>query len=112
MDIIKAQDMFAALSQSTRLRVLKYLIHAGPDGIPAGVIAERFKSRQNTMSTNLRLLQHAGLVTTERDGRHILYKADYEAVRGLIGFLMSDCCGGRPEICAPLIDDISRKQAI
>ncbi len=58
--------------------------------------------RQNTMSANLAVLAHAGLVRTRREGRTVRYAADTDAVRGLLDFLMRDCCGGRPELCEPL----------
>ncbi len=99
MDKMSALSAFAALSQETRLDVLRLLIEAGPDGMPAGDIGVRLGVRQNTMSTNLSVLAQAGLVVTRRDGRHIRYTADFDRIRGLIDFLMRDCCGGRPELC-------------
>ena len=57
----------------------------------------------NTLSANLNILSHAGLVTSTRDGRSIIYRAQYDAMRELLGFLVEDCCGGSPEICAPLL---------
>jgi len=98
MDALAAFD---ALSQETRLDVLRLLIQAGPDGLPAGDIAERLLVKQNTMSVNLKILTQAGLATFARDGRVIRYAANYPAVQGLIRFLMEDCCGGRPELCVP-----------
>jgi DNA-binding transcriptional ArsR family regulator len=59
------------------------------------------------MSANLTVLLNAGLVRNERQGRSIRYFADFDAVRGLLGFMMEDCCGGRPEICQPLLDEIA-----
>ncbi|MEI9902719.1 MAG: metalloregulator ArsR/SmtB family transcription factor [Asticcacaulis sp.] len=99
---MNALSAFAALSQETRLDVLRLLIETGPDGMPAGEVATRLGVRQNTMSANLAVLAHAGLVRASRDGRTIRYAADIETVRGLLDFLMRDCCGGRPELCAPL----------
>ncbi|RYE00424.1 MAG: transcriptional regulator, partial [Sphingomonadales bacterium] len=58
----------------------------------------------NTLSTHLTILGHAGLVRSRREGRSIIYSADYEGMRALLGFLVADCCGGRPEICGPLVD--------
>lgn len=99
MDKLQALSAFAALSQETRLDVLRLLIEAGPDGMAAGDIGVRLGVRQNTMSANLAVLAHAGLVRTRREGRNVHYAADTETVRGLLDFLMRDCCGGRPELC-------------
>lgn len=102
MDKLSALSAFAALSQETRLDVLRMLVEAGPEGLPAGMIGEQLNVRQNTMSANLAVLANAGLVRTQREGRSIRYFADFDSIRGLIGFLLQDCCGGRPELCAPL----------
>ena len=75
----------------------------GEPGLPAGEIAEAVAGRQNTISTHLAILARAGLIRGERDGRVIRYSADFAAARGLIGFLLEDCCDGRPEICVPLL---------
>jgi len=103
MDKKDALAVFDALSQETRLDVLRLLIPAGPDGLPAGDIAERLAVKQNTMSVNLKILTQAGLVTSTREGRVIRYAANYPVVLGLMRFLMEDCCGGRPELCAPIL---------
>lgn len=75
----------------------------------AGEIGEKLDVRQNTMSANLAVLLHAGLVRNEREGRNVRYFADFEGIRGLLGFLLEDCCGGRPELCRPLIDELACK---
>ena len=98
---------FSALSQQTRLDVFRLLIKAGADGVLAGELAEQLHVRQNTMSANLTVLLNAGLVRNERQGRTIRYFADFDAVRRLLAFLMEDCCGGRPELCKPVIDEIA-----
>jgi len=108
---LSALDMFAALSQQTRLRVLRFLIQKGPNGCPAGEIAKKLGIRQNTMSANLKVLHHSGLLSTERQGRSIRYAIRLDAIKGLIGFLMEDCCGGRPEICQPILDELGCGQA-
>ncbi len=108
MDEKSALAAFAALSQDTRLAVLRLLLQAGEAGMPAGMIGERLGVRQNTMSTNLAVLLQAGLVCNRREGRIVRYFADIEGVRGLLAFLLEDCCGGRPERCQPIIDDIAR----
>ncbi len=73
----------------------------------AGEIGEVLKVRQNTMSANLNILLRAGLVRNEREGRSIRYFADFEGIRGLLAFLMEDCCQGRPDLCRPVIDEIA-----
>lgn len=98
---------FSALSQQTRLDVFRLLIKAGANGLLAGELGEQLDVRQNTMSANLTVLLNAGLVRNERHGRTIRYFANFDAVRGLLGFLTEDCCGGRPELCQPIIDEIA-----
>lgn len=102
MDRLKALDCFAALSQETRLDVLRLLISAEPAGLAAGEIGDRLGVRQNTMSTNLAILERAGLIKSQREGRSIRYFAELGGVRELLGFLMEDCCNGHPEICGGL----------
>ena len=100
----RAVDLLAALAQGHRLAVFRLLVTAGPEGLPAGEIAREVGVRPNTLSTHLAILSHAGLVQSRREGRSVIYAADYGAMRELMGFLVSDCCGGKPEICAPLSD--------
>ncbi|MEZ5812061.1 MAG: metalloregulator ArsR/SmtB family transcription factor [Rhizobiaceae bacterium] len=107
MDGKTALTTMAALAQETRLDVFRLLVRSGADGMAAGDIGRRLGVRQNTMSTNLAILLNAGLVRNERRGRSIRYFADFDALRGLLAYLMEDCCGGRPEICQPLIDEIA-----
>ena len=107
MDNSDAIVSFAALSQPTRLDVFRLLVKAGAQGMLSGEIGERLDVRQNTMSANLAVLLNAGLVRNERQGRTIRYFADFDAMRGLLGFLMEDCCGGRPDLCQPVIDKIA-----
>lgn len=107
MDKTDALSAFSALSQPTRLDVFRLLIEAGDAGMLAGEIAEALDVRQNTMSANLSVLLGAGLVRNTREGRAIRYFADTDGLRGLLGFLLQDCCGGRPDLCQPLIEDIA-----
>jgi len=97
-----AIDAFRALAQETRLAALRLLVQAGPNGVAAGVIAERLAVQPSTLSTHLAILERAGLVASRRQQRHIFYSAQYEGLRQLIAFLMEDCCQGRPEICGGL----------
>jgi len=98
---------FSALSQQTRLDVFRLLVKAGAEGILSGEIGDKLNVRQNTMSANLTVLLNAGLVVKERQGRTVRYFANFEAVRGLLAFLMEDCCGGNPELCQSIIDEIA-----
>jgi DNA-binding transcriptional ArsR family regulator len=90
---------FAALGQPTRLEIFRLLMRREPDGLPAGVIAETIGSPHNTLSTHLSILARSGLVRGTRDGRSIVYRADVDGMRNLIGFLVTDCCEGHPELC-------------
>ncbi len=73
----------------------------------AGDISTALDVRQNTMSTNLSILVQSGLIRNERQGRSIRYFADIDGMRGLLAFLMEDCCGGRPDLCQPVIKEIA-----
>ncbi len=105
MDRRQALSSFAALSQDTRLSIVRYLVKAGPDGVAAGDVADEVGVSASNLSFHLKELQHAGLVDARREARSIIYSANYAALRGLIGFLMKDCCAGRPEICAPALNE-------
>ena len=107
MDVDQAILAFSALAQPTRLEAIRLLVEHEPDGLPAGEIARRMGVPHNTMSTDLAILTRAGLIEAERQSRSIVYRAQLRAVRGLTGFLIKDCCGGRPELCAPLIADLA-----
>jgi DNA-binding transcriptional ArsR family regulator len=108
MDETRALAAFAALSQETRLRIVRLLVTAGPDGLPAGAIGAAMDGASSSrMSFHLSHLEQAGLVASRREGRSILYSAAYPALSGLIEFLMRDCCQGHPEICAPVVAALS-----
>ncbi|WP_089174919.1 metalloregulator ArsR/SmtB family transcription factor [Bosea sp. AS-1] len=97
----------AALAQQTRLDVFRLLVKHEPEGLPAGEIARRLAVPQNTMSSHLGILARAKLVRTERQSRSIIYRANLVAVQHLVTFLLNDCCGGRTEICAPVVAALS-----
>jgi DNA-binding transcriptional ArsR family regulator len=96
-----SDNRLSALAHDGRLG-LRLLIKAGPEGMAAGDVAVRLKMPPSSLSTNLLLLSNAGLVSSRRDGRSIVYLADYGAMRDLLGFLIEDCCNGSSEICTPL----------
>jgi DNA-binding transcriptional ArsR family regulator len=107
MDIKDALSAFAALGQETRLKVFRLLINAGPAGMSAGDIGQALNVRQNTMSANLAVLLQAGLVRNEREGRSIRYYADMDGTRDLLTYLVADCCGGHPELCAQVVETVA-----
>lgn len=82
----------SALAQESRLRVFRLLVTAGPQGMPAGQIAEELDITPNTLSFHLNLLKNAGLLTVRRDGRSLIYSAAYEQMRGLVAYLSENCC--------------------
>jgi DNA-binding transcriptional ArsR family regulator len=94
----------AALAQNTRLEVFRLLVKHEPEGVPAGELARLVSVPQNTMSSHLNILSRAGLVTAERQSRSIIYRADITTFQTLLLFLVQDCCGGRPELCGPLLE--------
>ena len=107
MDKKDALASFAALGQETRLEVFRLLVKVGEQGLPAGEIAQRLGTVQNTMSAHLKILATAGLVTARRDGRSVRYVADMTGFRDLLAFLMEDCCTGAPELCQPVIEAVT-----
>lgn len=108
MESKAAVASLSALGHKSRLAIFRLLVKAGPVGIAAGEIARRLEMIPNTLSANLNVLSHAGLIVSRRDGRSIIYSADYAAMSGLLGFLMEDCCNGNPQICAPLGDIVAK----
>jgi arsenate reductase len=118
MDEILAIDGLGSLAQPTRLAAFRKLLAAHPATLPAGEIARLCDVPHNTMSTHLSVLSRAGLIAVERDGRTMNYRADINAFRGLVKFLTSDCCNGRPDLCGdvarliPEIDDNREEQVM
>jgi DNA-binding transcriptional ArsR family regulator len=107
MDLDAATAGLGALSQPTRLETFRLLVRHEPTGLPAGEIARRLDVPQNTMSAHLAILTRAGLTTAERQSRSIIYRADLQALRNLMLYLVKDCCGGNAELCAPLIAELT-----
>ena len=99
-----ATTCLGALAHPRRLQVFRMLVQAGGMGMAAGDIARRQGVPPNSLSANLSVLTHAGLVRSRRQGRSIIYTAEYDRMRALLGFLVEDCCNGAPEICWPLGD--------
>jgi ArsR family transcriptional regulator len=107
MDEISAIAALAALAQSTRLDTFRLLVAREPEGVPAGELARLIEVPQNTMSAHLAILARAGLIDGERQSRSIIYRANLDRVREVALFLLKDCCGGRPDLCAPIIADLN-----
>lgn len=97
----QALDAFGALSQETRLKMIRTLVVAGPDGLAAGSVGEAVGASSSSASFHLAHLERAGLVTSRREARSIIYSANFDGLSGLVEFLMRDCCQGHPEVCAP-----------
>ncbi len=107
MDKSASLVAFAALSNAARLDAFRLLIKAGEAGMLSGEIGEHLGAKQNTTSTNLAILQTANLIRSDREGRAVRYRANMTGVRGLLGFLMEECCGGNPELCRPVLDEVA-----
>ena len=102
METSLAVSALSALAHEGRLTIFRELVQAGPEGLPAGEVGRRMCVAPSTISASLAVLAHAGLVTSRRDGRSIIYAAAYDRMAGLLGFLVQDCCRGRAEVCVPL----------
>jgi ArsR family transcriptional regulator len=107
MDNDEAIRALAALAQDTRLETFRLLVRLEPEGLPAGEVARQMEVPQNTMSAHLAILTRSGLVRSERRSRTITYRADLDRLRDMMLFLVKDCCAGRPELCAPLIAELT-----
>lgn len=101
MEKSSAITALGALAQETRLDIFRLLIGSAPNGVPAGEIGERLGLPPPTLSFHLNQLRFAGLVSSRRQSRSIIYFASLAAMNGLLAYLTDNCCGGRPELCAP-----------
>ena len=97
----------AALAQSTRLEAFRLLVRHEPGGLPAGEIANHLAIPANTLSSHLGVLTRAGLIRSERRSRSIIYRVDLDRLRDLVLFLLKDCCGGRADLCEPLLAELA-----
>jgi ArsR family transcriptional regulator, arsenate/arsenite/antimonite-responsive transcriptional repressor len=91
----------AALAQDTRLDIFRLLVQKGPKGLAAGEIGDRLGQPSPTLSFHLNQLRFAGLVTSRRASRSIIYSANFKVMNDLLSYLTENCCGGRPELCSP-----------
>jgi ArsR family transcriptional regulator, arsenate/arsenite/antimonite-responsive transcriptional repressor len=101
MKKLKAVAALGALAQETRLDIFRLLVQKGPNGMAAGEIGGRLGQPSPTLSFHLNQLRFAGLVNSRRESRSIIYSANFKAMNELVAYLTENCCGGRPEICAP-----------
>ena len=107
MDTHIAIDAFSALAQVTRLEAFRLLVINEPAGLAAGEIARALDVPHNTLSTHMAVLQRAGLVQVERQSRSMIYRANLDGLRGVVSFLLKDCCSGHPDLCVPLIAELT-----
>lgn len=108
MELKSAATGLSALAHEGRLATFRMLVQAGAGGLASGEIARRLDVPANSLSANLKILDHAGLVSARRHGRSIIYRAGYDRMAALLGYLMEDCCGGAPSICGPLAEVLTR----
>lgn len=107
MQFDSAITALSALSHPARLETFRALVKAGPKGIAAGELASLVSHSPSSMSFHLNMLEQAGLIRHTRRGRFILYTVEVDAVRALMGFLVDECCDGRPELCGNLLNPLS-----
>ncbi len=100
MDIKSAVLQLSSIAQEARLAIFRLLVQAGADGFPAGNIAESLQIPASTLSFHLKELSHAGLINARQDGRFIYYSANYDAMNGLLAYLIENCCAGA-NTCLP-----------
>lgn len=108
MESSTAVARLSALAQDSRLAVFRLLVRAGREGLSAGEVGRALGIPANTLSAQFAVLAHAGLVTSRREGRSIIYAADYDGMSALLIYLMEDCCQGRPEVRAPVAEAADR----
>ncbi|MCE2510522.1 MAG: helix-turn-helix transcriptional regulator [Alphaproteobacteria bacterium] len=115
MKMMLALDALAALAQETRLRVFRLLVQEGPGGLSAGEIATKLKLAPATLTFHAAQLRHAGLVTSKREGRNILYRANFDSMNALMTYLTENCCQGEdcgvPAACGPANEPLPAKSA-
>ena len=100
MEEPQAIDVLSALSQETRLRIVRHLVGCGDEGASAGEIGKVVDATSSRASFHLSALEKAGVITSERRSRSIIYRAEFDLLGHLISFLLNDCCGAHPDIRA------------
>jgi len=97
-----------ALAQETRLAAFRLLVQAGPEGMPAGEIAEKLDLPASSLSFHLAQLTQAGMVVQLRAGRSLIYSVDFQSMNGLMAYLTQNCCGGNASVCSPVCEPATR----
>jgi DNA-binding transcriptional ArsR family regulator len=106
MELSTAIGALSALAQESRLKIFRLLVQCGPDGMAAGDIARKLELPQNTLSFHIATLARARLVGSRKEGRSIIYFVNLEGTRGLLSYLVEDCCAGKAELCGCLIESV------
>lgn len=101
MKTARVIDALGALAHEYRLAIYRLLVERGPEGLPAGSIGERVGLAPSSLTFHLQALQRAGLITSARASRQVIYSADFAAMNGLVGYLTDNCCAEATESCAP-----------
>jgi DNA-binding transcriptional ArsR family regulator len=104
MQLRQAVIALGALAQETRLSIFRLLVEAGPEGVPAGRLAESLEVPPATLSFHLKELSHAGLATSRQDGRFLYYSANFEQMAALMTYLTQNCCRGMPQECLSVVE--------
>ena len=104
-----AVDILSALAQENRLDVFRLLVEAGPQGMPAGHIAASLRLPPNALTFHLDRLRDAGLLSVRRQGRSMIYSAEFGAMDSLVSYLTDQCCEGRPELCSPKTNSAQKR---
>ena len=105
MEENQALDMLSALSQETRLRIIRYLVQCGDEGASAGDVGSQVDATSSRASFHLSALERAGAISSERQSRKIIYRADFRNLGNLISFMLNDCCDNHPDIRACCLGD-------
>ncbi len=100
MDESQAIDVFSALSHELRLRIVRHLVVKGDEGESAGAIGEVVGAAPAKITFHISALERAGLVSSERVSRHIVYRIEFQQLGSLINFLLRDCCGNNAAVLA------------
>jgi len=100
MEMTSAVEALSALAHETRLKIFRLLVEAGPSGISAGKIVDELNLPATTLSFHLAHLARAGLARSRQDGRFVIYSADFQSMKALVGYLTENCCGRRPSSLA------------
>jgi ArsR family transcriptional regulator, arsenate/arsenite/antimonite-responsive transcriptional repressor len=103
MNTQNAVLILSCLAQKARLEIFRLLVQTSPDGLAAGDISKQLDIPASTLSFHLKELSHAGLITSEQQGRFIFYSTDFKAMNELVAYLMENCCGGQTNCCDPII---------